>query len=104
MAKVPLATKGAPTMDIRTVVDRATNPNTPPRDLVGKGGLLAPINLSSPRDERELSLTSRESKDFSQALEMWLLGEELGGREMPDQATQKLVRTGLVDTLLGQRS
>jgi len=34
---------------------------------------------------------------------MWLLGETLSGREQPDHDTQATVRTGLVDTLMGQR-
>lgn len=119
MAKTVVALENAPQLtseDLRKLVDKATKGGPTAKDTIAKhlseGRQEADPNevvqqlpaRPDPRvDPREVFLTAGESRDFNQALSMWLMGEALGGREQPDHDTQGRVRAGLVDTLMGQR-
>lgn len=115
----PLATQGAPETDVRAVVEKATAGGPTPKETIAAhvaqgdkrkaqkaadAGVQHEQPVSDPRvvaSEELLSIS--ESKDFAQAFTNWLVGEQLAQRQMPDLETQRNVRQGLADQLLGQR-
>lgn len=115
----PLATQGAPETDVRGVVDAATAGGPTPEETIAlhlaqgdtrkakKAAAVAVQHEQPVADPRvvasEALLSVSEEKDFAQAFMNWLVGEDLAGRQLPDLPTQRSVRQGLADALLGQR-
>lgn len=115
----PLATLGAPETDVRAVVDKATKGGPTPEETIAlhlaqggsgkaKKAAEAVVQHEQPvGDPRVVAseglLSVSEEKDFAQAFMNWLVGEDLAGRQLPDLETQRSVRQGLADSLLGQR-
>ena len=115
----PVATKGTPETDVRGVVDRATEGGPSAEETIAahvaqgdkrkaKRAAEAEVQHVQPvADPRVVAseelLSISESKDFAQAFMNWLVGEQMSGRQQPDIPTQRSVRQGLADQLLGQR-
>jgi hypothetical protein len=98
----------APPMDVKAVVARETGgtpletPLTPEaREAEAQKSVAQAVTSS--RVTGETLLTASESKDFAQAYNNWLRGEQLAGSPIAGLDIQKVVRQGLVDTILGQR-
>ncbi len=114
--KQVLGLVNAPPMDVRAVVDAATEGGPSVKETIAaataggrevKAGEAVATEARPTGDPRVVAseglLTVDESKDFAQAFSNWLVGENMAGRQMPDLDTQRNVRQGLADTLLGQR-
>ncbi len=111
-----LATEGAAQMDVQGIVARATaaSPSgksvkeTIAGQLPSQQGeaVAAPVRTPSASPlvvPSEALLSIGESRDFAQAYSNWLMGEELSGRQFPEDDIHRSVRQGLADQLLGQR-
>ncbi len=113
--KEVVALVNAPETDVRAVVDAATKGGPSVAETIAaatakgrqKTAEEAATVTGPVGDLRVVAseglLTVGESKDFAQANMNWLLGEQMAGRPMPDLETQRKVRQGLADTLIGQR-